>query len=31
MAKRRESKTRVEYWAKYRESITNDFEVEQNA
>ena len=29
MAKRRESKTRVEYWAKYRESIANDFEVEQ--
>lgn len=30
MAKRRASKSRVEYWADYRESIANDFAVEQN-
>ncbi|OQC50418.1 MAG: hypothetical protein BWX57_00246 [Tenericutes bacterium ADurb.Bin024] len=30
MAKRRQSKSRVEYWAKYRESIAQDFEIEQN-
>lgn len=29
MSRRSKSKTRVEYWASYRETIANDFESEQ--
>ena len=29
MSRRNKSKTRVEYWASYRETIANDFESEQ--
>ena len=31
MSRRNKSKTRVEYWANYRETIANDFESEQKS